>query len=430
MNFAAWQAPGPREAAAELVRRTAGVPRSVIARMPLPAELEQRFAMAPRGLPLSGVPVLVKDMYDVAGEPTFGGTTFLPEARPVAGDGALAKDLRAAGLVLAGKAQMVECAYGLTGENAHYGDCPHPQDGNRTSGGSSSGSAHAVGKGIVPLAFGSDTGGSVRLPAAFCGIYGMRLTPHHRWVEDALLLAPSFDTPGWFTASAEDMRTSLAALVPGSSEVDDNARRARGGQQRKPSGMASPRVGGAGRGGYLRLGRLDADVAEAVDREAMQLAAGIDGPLQRELLAAFADGPRAYYGISAPEAWKVHAPWFARYRDRYGETTRARLERALGVTEEERSSALVARERIKQAFALAFEEFDFLVLPASPFVAQTPAEFSAENRNRILELTTPASVAGLPVLTIPVGLPGGLSTGLQVVVPRADSPVLDALLRG
>ena len=116
---------------------------------------------------------------------------------------------------MAGKdADLFEFAWGLTGENAHFGDCEHPRFPGRTSGGSSSGSAEAVAAEIVPLAIGTDTGGSIRVPAAFCGIFGYRGVPGEPWITDAVQLAPSFDTAGWFTRSGADMmRQLIEALV-------------------------------------------------------------------------------------------------------------------------------------------------------------------------------------------------------------------------
>ena len=177
-------------------------------------ELAEAFASSRAGTPLRGVPYLLKDLFDVAGLPTFAGSLFLPEVRPKPeSDSRIVKSLAAAGAVIAGKTQLFEFAWGLTGENAHYGDCEHPHFPGRTTGGSSSGSALAVAADIVPFAVGTDTGGSIRVPAAFCGIFGYRGTPGDALISDAVPLSPRFDTAGWFTRSAADMRSVMDALV-------------------------------------------------------------------------------------------------------------------------------------------------------------------------------------------------------------------------
>src|ERR1019366_9194510 len=114
---------------------------------------------------------------------------------------------------LAGKSQMVEFASGLTGENPHYGDCPHPRFPERLSGGSSSGSAALVAAGVVPFAIGTDTGGCIRVPAAWCGLYGFRQSPGEELIRDAFPLSPTMDTAGWFTAHAADMLTVWRAIT-------------------------------------------------------------------------------------------------------------------------------------------------------------------------------------------------------------------------
>src|SRR5580658_846459 len=205
MTFSEWQQLSPGSAAREVLRRVdahlgAAQRRAVVAALVDESALEAAFASAPPGSPLRGVPYFVKDLFDVAGMPTFAGSSFLPEVRPAPDrDSQIVGELRSAGAVLAGKTQLFEFAWGLTGENAHYGDCEHPGFPGRTSGGSSSGSAAAVAADIVPFAIGTDTGGSTRVPAAFCGIFGFRGSPHSPLISDSVPLAPSFDTAGWFT---------------------------------------------------------------------------------------------------------------------------------------------------------------------------------------------------------------------------------------
>jgi len=426
MNFAAWQALSPAAAAQEYLRRVALLPpaqrRSILASVPTEAELTRRFEAAVPGLSLSGVPALLKDLYDVGGEPTQAGSTFLAEVRPprpAGHDGTFGRDLQRAGAVFAGKTQMVEFAYGLTGENAHYGDCVHPQFPNRTSGGSSSGSAAAVAAGLVPFATGSDTGGSIRLPAAFCGIYGLRLAPYQEWIEDAVPLAAPFDTAGWFTGTAEDMRLSLDGLLPFVARP-------------QRSRYAPPEEPMPARGCYLEMPHLDREVAHACAAAAERLACLSGHVVKHTLHQAFAHATSAYQVIGSVAAWEAHQPWFQSHRDRYSPAVRERLERALHWKPSQIQAARMARDRIMRTWDEYFQEYDYLLMPAAPFPALQLSELTAANRERILDLTTPASLGGLPVLTLPVSLGPkhpGLTCGLQLIVKEAHDPFLRVALR-
>ena len=306
--------------------------------------------------------------------------------------------------MLAGKTHMHEFAYGITGENAHYGDVERPGFPGRTTGGSSSGSVAAVAAGIVPLALGSDTGGSVRVPAAFCGLFGYRLTPGDAWIADAFPLAPSMDTAGWFTSTASDMRESLAALV----------------------GLRTS--GRTPRGCYLELPGLDPDVADVCRRAAERIAPPPDAAVRDDLRAGFAPLLDTYNTIVALEAWEVHKAWAERYRERYSAPVWQRLNRVHSLTTAQIDAAHVQRAALRLLWTKYFLTFDFLVLPATPFAAPTKAECTLEARGRLITLTSPASLGGLPALTVPVALPSGLTTGLQVIVNHPQSPAVNWVL--
>jgi amidase/aspartyl-tRNA(Asn)/glutamyl-tRNA(Gln) amidotransferase subunit A len=409
MNFADWQQLAPAVAARTLLERVVLLSpaqrRAVVATLATQEQLTEHFAAATRTGPLGGVPYFLKDLWDVVGQPTFAGSAFLPEVRPTPGrDSALVQTLRSAGAVLAGKTHLHEFAYGLTGENAHYGDCEHPHFPGRTTGGSSSGSAAVVAAGIVPFAIGTDTGGSIRVPSAFCGIYGFRMTPHHAWIADGFPLAPSFDTAGWFTRTAGDMRTALAALLGAA------------------TGPASAR------GCWLELPGLDAEVATACQTVVAGIAPPADAATAAALLAGFASAVEAYVVLGGREAWAVHQGWFEGYRDRYDPVVRARLEHARALQPAQIAAAEAQVARLRETWRDFFRAYDFLVLPATPCGALTKAECTAANRLRLLALTAPVSLAGLPALVVPVALPSGLSTGLQIVVPEANRPVLRDIL--
>jgi aspartyl-tRNA(Asn)/glutamyl-tRNA(Gln) amidotransferase subunit A len=412
MTVREWQELDPPAAAREIRQRAqsrlpASQQRAAIAHLADEQSLLAEFAAAPRDPdhPLAGVPFLAKDLFDVAGMPTFAGSTFLPEIRPTpTRDGTFVHALRNAGLVCAGKTHLHEFAYGITGENPHYGDCEHPKFPGRTTGGSSSGSAAAVAAGIVPIALGSDTGGSIRVPAAFCGLFGFRLTPRDRWIEDAFPLARSFDTAGWLTANAGDMRITLATLV---------------GLRRTHRPL---------HGCYIEMPGVDAEVAAACRATAKRFAPAADTATRDDLLHGFKDALSTYNVITAAEAWEVHRPWAERFRDRYDSAVWLRLQRARTLTPTQISTADTHRVALRLLWTKFFLTYDFLVLPASPCAALTKADCTAENRARILTLTAPASVGGLPVLTIPVSLPSGLTTGLQLIVSDPESPALFSAL--
>ncbi|MGH7957163.1 MAG: amidase [Opitutaceae bacterium] len=407
MTFADWQTLTPAAAAREVharvrTRLPAAQQRAAIAQLASEAELADRFAAAPPNTPLARVPYFAKDLFDAAGVPTLAGTTFLPEVRPTrAEDGAMIKAMRAAGAVLAGKTHLHEFAYGITGENPHYGDVDRPGSPGRTTGGSSSGSAAVVAAGIAPLSLGTDTGGSVRVPAAFCGLFGFRLTPRDPWISDAVPLSPSYDTAGWFTLHAADMRTVIGALA----------------------GLGESRR--APRGCYLEMPGADPDVASACASASQRFAPPAEADLRDELLRAFERSVDTYNTTVALEAGEVHRGWAERYRERYSAAVWQRLARAQSVTPAQVEAADLHTATLRMVWTKYFLTYDFLVLPASPAAAFTRDQFTLENRLRVLALTAPASIGGLPVLTVPVSLPSGLTTGLQIIVNNPVSPVVN-----
>jgi amidase/aspartyl-tRNA(Asn)/glutamyl-tRNA(Gln) amidotransferase subunit A len=400
----------PEDAARELHTRvqTRLVPeqqRAAIAHLLPEAVLAERLSAAKAG-PLARVPFFVKDLFDLAGVPTLAGSTFLSEMRSTpANDGALVRTLGAEGAVAAGKTHMHEFAYGITGENPHYGDCEHPKFPGRTTGGSSSGSAAAVAAGIVPLALASDTGGSVRVPAAYCGLFGFRLTPREPWIRDAVPLAPSYDTAGWFTANPADMRTAISALI----------------------GLRSAQ--GDPRGCYVELPGLDPEVAQACAVAAQGFTSPAEPIVKGDLLQGFARAAETYNTVVALEAWDFHRSWAETYRERYSPAVWQRLIRVRSVTPEQVAAADLHTAALRLLWTKFFLSYDFLVLAASPTAAPTKAESTLEHRGRVLAITAPASIGGLPVLTIPVPLPSGLTTGLQIVVNHPQSPVIDWALQ-
>jgi aspartyl-tRNA(Asn)/glutamyl-tRNA(Gln) amidotransferase subunit A len=407
-GFAAWAALSARDPAAaahevhaRLARLNPAQQRAVAAHIVPENELAAALAAADPKAPLRGVPYFLKDLFDLAGVKTKAGSRFLAEVRPLPfRDASIVESLHRCGAACAGKTHLHEFAFGLTGENPHYGDCTHPLFPDRTTGGSSSGSAAVVAAGIVPLAVGTDTGGSIRVPAAFCGLFGLRLKPGIAWIKDAFPLSPASDTPGWFTRSAADMLAATAALV------------GLGGMEREPRGV------------YLPLGQLDPEVEAACAAAAGRLCEPAGPATAAGLSDAFRPAARTHGVLTSIEAARVHAAWLDARRAEYGPVVWDRLDQGRRWTDEDKREAAMGHAGLRLAWTSYFLAHDFLVLPAAPFPALPVSQLTPENRGRLLDLTAPASLGGLPVLTLPVPLASGLTAGLQVVVNHPQSPVI------
>lgn len=358
--------------------------------------------------PLSGVPYLLKDLYDVAGWPTSASSLFLSSVRPAPDtSSALARSLDEAGGIFAGKTHLVEFAYGMEGSNSHFGDGVHPHFPERVSGGSSSGSVWAVASGLVPLASGSDTGGSVRVPAAYNGLYGVRVTPDHPWSKEGCFpLSPSFDTAGWFTRSAIDMTVTLDALLPTTVVHQSNFN----GVDLLPNYEFA-----------------DQELSAPHQRAIGKMPVSSDA-CATEAFAALPDLVTAYLHTSSNEAYQIHQEWHDPYKSRYDPQTWERIAKGKQWTKTELDRAISIKNSVKQFFKTLFAEYDFAVLPAAPVAAPLLGESTALRESH-LALTTPASLGQIPVLTIPYFMDSGLSGGLQIMVPDL-SPKSLAVWRG
>ncbi|WP_438483460.1 amidase [Oleiharenicola lentus] len=416
LPFAAWQSLSPAEVARETQIRIAALPddlhRAAIAWLRLEGELVTELeAGKDSTAPLRGIPYVLKDLFDLYGVPTFAGSTFLKQARgtPVA-DSAIVLRLRELGAACVAKTHLVEFAAGLFGDNLHYGDCPHPHFPERLSGGSSSGSAALVGVGAVPFAIGTDTGGSMRVPAAFCGVYGFRNAPRDAFIRDAVALSPTFDTVGWFTNNGADLLTATSALL----------------------GEFEPAHGSL-RGVYVPAKSFgitfDPETAEAYENAAKAFAPSIDSVASEALFSSWQNAIDAYTVIALSEAHVVHREWLTRFKEHYTPSIWQRFTDGGHYTPAQIEGARATIATVRAAFAAFFVNHDYLILPATPFPALRKDECTPEARKSLLTLTAPASLGGLPVVTIPVILSSGLTTGLQIIVPSATSAAIPGLLK-
>ena len=420
LTVSEWQtlsSQSPSRAARELFQRlqSAVSPeqrRAIFVETATEAQLVTQFERVANTIaPLGGAPYALKDIFFTANDPLRAGSNFPPGILPVQPrDSKLPHALRGFGMVLAGKTQLYEFAYGLTGESDFFGHCEHPLHADRTAGGSSSGSAAAVAAGIVPFAVGTDTAGSIRVPAAFCGLYGFRTNAHHAMIADAFPLAPSFDTAGWFARSGADILLAHRYLV-GRTTLPD----------RTP------------RGCFLDFEALglpaDEDVSKAYRASAEKWAFRADPQNARDLTDAFKGSEDSYAVLQSIEAYHVHQPWLDVHRQHYSSTVWARIDRGRNWTVEQQQKAAAQRTLLQHVWTRFFKTYDFLVLPVTPFPALRKADCTDENRKRLLQLATPVSLAGLATIVLPITLPSGLTTALQIVLSDPLSSVVPWILK-
>lgn len=377
--------------------------RAALCGLPDARELGRRFAAAwdRREAALGGVPFLAKDLFAERGGRLGAGSTFLAETLPpAASDASLLAAFRDdAGAVLCGKTQLNEFAFGLSGENPHFGDCPHPAHPDRLSGGSSSGSAWAVGSGLVPFALATDTVGSIRVPATTCGLHGLRL-PVIEGVDGVFPLSPGFDTVGWMARDAADLAT-VTSVVLGESP------------HRPQRGLW---LGDLGAG-------VPPEVLERIHQAARVHGAVEDPATADELREALRGAGEAYPVLGGHAAARVHAPWMERRAADYDPVVLSRLVAGRNRTEAELIAARAVQARVKAALGSCFAGgWDFVALPCTVGGALPKAGHDAALRARLLQLNAPASLAGLGALAEPVPVGDeGLTAGLQLVARDIDA---------
>jgi aspartyl-tRNA(Asn)/glutamyl-tRNA(Gln) amidotransferase subunit A len=365
--------------------------------------------------PLAGVPFAVKNLFDVQGLATRAGSKINRELAPATRDAALIRRLEAAGAVLVGALNMGEYAYDFTGENIHDGPSRNPHDPTRMSGGSSGGSGAAVGAGLVPLALASDTNGSIRVPSALCGTFGLKPTFGRLSRAGTFPFVHSLDHLGPLARSTALLASAYDAMQgPDSDDPYATERPAEPASPSLDAGFADLRI--ATLGGYFASGG-DADCFEAVAR-----VAGFLGAERVVELPEAARARAAAYVITASEGAALHLD---RLRTRAADFDPAVRDRMIaGATI---PAAFVARaHRFRRWFAEAtaklFEEVDVLLAPATPCRAprlgQTTLVLNCETvplRPNVGVFTQPISFIGLPVVCAPVFLDDGLPLGVQII---------------
>ncbi|WMS44023.1 AtzE family amidohydrolase [Acuticoccus sp. MNP-M23] len=363
--------------------------------------------------PLAGVPFAVKNLFDLEGEVTLAGSIINRDNPPASSDATLVSRLVAAGAVCLGALNMGEYAYDFTGENTHEGPSRNPHDLSRMSGGSSGGSGSAVGGELVPLALGSDTNGSIRVPSSFCGIFGLKPTYGRLPRTGTFPFVDSLDHLGPMARSAEDLALAFNAMLGG----DDGDPVCSDAAPAPPEGKldeASLRVRRLG--GFFR-GQGDAAVDDAADRIAAALGAG--DPLE---LSDVAEARAAAFIISNIEGAALHEERLATRPGDFEPMVRDRLMAGLLLPGIHYVRAQRVRRNFAAQLATVFAETDLLVAPATPFTApaigQQIGTINGEEvllRPNIGIYTQPISFIGLPVVVVPAGLIDGMPIGVQLI---------------
>ncbi len=361
-------------------------------------------------MPLFSVPISLKDCFDLAGAITTCGSKFYAEQlAPAAADSAIAASLRRSGALITGKSHLHPLAYGITGQNPDYGDCLQPRDASLLTGGSSSGAAASVQEGSALAAIGTDTGGSIRVPAALCGLVGYRASHQlaspagsfpDAWT-GAAHLAPSFDTVGFLLRDPRDIAPiaqALFAIPPG----------------KVP---ASPRIGIVDQP-FINDCETDVLIAfEAWKKKLTAMGAHIE-----IFDTTFCNGQMEIFtSIQAHEAAAIHRGYFNHFEP----SIRDRLLWGECIAREELEMLHLRLNHFQTAMLQLFARFDLLMLPAAPASRLFANANHSDTRARILRYTTPFSMAGLPAVSLPgelIGAPFG--TGIQIAAAPGHDPML------
>lgn len=373
---------------------------------------------------LAGVPFAVKNLFDIAGITTLAGSKINAENSPAIKDATAVARLKQAGAILVGALNMDEYAYGFVTENSHYGSTRNPHDTTRSAGGSSGGSSAAVAAGFVPITLGSDTNGSIRVPAALCGIFGLKPTYGRLSRAGVSLFCSSFDHIGSFARSVRDIAATFD-ILQGQDLTDPVC-------TTRPSELCLPQLNQGIE--KLRIAVADGYFAQGAEPEALEAVAKIARAIDVKSTVTLPESNRARaaaYIITASEGANLH---FGSLRSRPQDFDPATRDRFLAGTMMPATWYIQAqrfRQWYRQQVQEIFQNVDIILAPTTPCVApplglekMLIAGEEVLVRPNLGLFTQPLSFIGLPVLSVPIQRPNALPLGVQIIA----APYNEALI--
>jgi aspartyl-tRNA(Asn)/glutamyl-tRNA(Gln) amidotransferase subunit A len=380
---------------------------------------------APLYRALRGISIAVKDLFDVEGIRTTAGSKFFAD-HTAERDAFVVEKLRQAGALINGKTNTHEIALGITGNNPHYGTARNPWKWDRIPGGSSSGSAIAVATGMALGALGTDTGGSIRIPAALCGIVGFKPTRGRVSLRGVFPLSWNLDHVGPLTKCVRDAAIMLQ-VISAYDPIDPFSIKMLAGDYlgHLMDDMQGRKIA-IGAGEFIEA--ADAEVMDAV-REAAKVFEGMGCKVEKVNVDWMSEAALANKTMTQADGAAVHHERLKEHPDWFGEDIRRRLEDGAKTTSTEYVLARRTQAEVQKRCELFFESYDFLLTPTTPIAAPTIEGHDAvEQAGRLTRFTAPFNLAGLPALSVPCGFTSeGLPIGLQIVARAwGDAKALNA----
>lgn len=379
------------------------------------ARIDQQIAADQNPGPLAGVPFAVKNLFDIAGMTTLAGSRINADNPPATQDATAVAALKRAGAILIGVLNMDEYAYGFVTENSHYGSTHNPHDRSRIAGGSSGGSAAAVAAGLVPLSLGSDTNGSIRVPAALCGVFGLKPTYGRLSRAGTALFSSSLDHIGPLARSVRDIAT-VFDLLQGPDPSDPVC----------PDRSPEPCLLQIGQGiAELRIAVADDYFTQGAEPEALAAVEHVAQALGVHTHVTLPETQRARaaaYLITASEGSNLHLADLQTQPEAFDPATRDRFLAGALIPASWYLQAQRFRAWYRDRVRAVFEDVDIILAPTTPCVAPHLGQTTMilENKEVLTRpnlgvFTQPLSLIGLPVLSVPIHLPGLLPLGVQLV---------------